>query len=51
MTDPVIVEKGGGVLALTLNRPDKKNALTAAMYEMLTRELDEAAADANIAAC
>jgi enoyl-CoA hydratase/carnithine racemase len=48
MTDPVIVENSGGVLTLTLNRPDKKNALTAAMYEVLTRALDDAAEDASV---
>ena len=48
MTDPVIVENSGGVLTLTLNRPDKKNALTTAMYEVLTRALDDAAEDASV---
>src|SRR4029453_5057972 len=48
MTDHVIVESSGGVLTLTLNRPDKKNALTATMYEVLSRALDDAAADTNV---
>lgn len=26
MTNHVLIEKGGGVLTLTLNRPEKKNA-------------------------
>jgi enoyl-CoA hydratase/carnithine racemase len=48
MTDHVIVEKGGGVLTLTLNRPEKKNALTAAMYGALTAAIDGAANDADV---
>lgn len=48
MTDHVIVEHSGGVLTLTLNRPDKKNALTAAMYEALTKALDDAASDPGV---
>lgn len=48
MTDYVIVEKSGGVLTLTLNRPEKKNALTAAMYAVLTGAIDGAAADADV---
>ncbi len=45
MTDHVLVEKAGGVLTLTLNRPEKKNALTAEMYAALGRAIDEAADD------
>ena len=45
MTEHVIVERAGGVLTLTLNRPEKKNALTAAMYAVLTRVIDEASSD------
>jgi enoyl-CoA hydratase/carnithine racemase len=48
MTDHVIVEKNGGVLTLTLNRPEKKNALTTAMYAVLTRALDDAADDVDV---
>lgn len=48
MTDYVIVEKSGGVLTLTLNRPEKKNALSAAMYAVLTAAIDGAAADADV---
>ncbi len=29
----VIVERAGPVLEITLNRPEKKNALTGAMYQ------------------
>jgi enoyl-CoA hydratase/carnithine racemase len=32
MTEQVLIEKAAGVLTLTLNRPEKKNALTPEMY-------------------
>jgi enoyl-CoA hydratase/carnithine racemase len=48
MTDHVFVDKSSGVLTLTLNRPEKKNALTAAMYAALTAALDAAADDAEV---
>ncbi|PFG39652.1 enoyl-CoA hydratase/carnithine racemase [Georgenia soli] len=35
MSDHVLVEQADGVLTLTLNRPEKKNALSAAMYASL----------------
>jgi len=48
MTDHIRIAQDGGVLTLTLNRPDKKNALTNAMYETLTRELSRAAKEPSI---
>lgn len=39
-----------GVLTLTLNRPDKKNSLTAAMYATLADALDQATQDAAVRA-
>ena len=48
MSDHVIVEKAGGVLTLTLNRPEKKNALTTEMYAVLTQALDGAGDDADV---
>ena len=35
MSDHVLIDKSGGVLTLTLNRPDKKNALTRGMYQAI----------------
>ena len=46
----VDISRQGGVLELTLNRPAKKNALTAAMYGALNEGLDQAEADAAIGA-
>ncbi len=48
MTDHVLIETAGGVLTLTLNRPEKKNALTAAMYRALADAIDGAEADGRV---
>jgi enoyl-CoA hydratase/carnithine racemase len=48
MTDYVLSERSGGVLTLTLNRPEKKNALTRAMYQALGDAIDGAADDVEI---
>jgi enoyl-CoA hydratase/carnithine racemase len=48
MTEHVIVEKSGGVLTLTMNRPEKKNALTKAMYQALADGIDGAADDPEV---
>ena len=45
MSDHVLVTKAGTVTEIRLNRPDKKNALTVAMYSALADALAEAAAD------
>lgn len=45
MTDFVLRDVSGGVLTLTLNRPDKKNALTRAMYQALGDAIDQAEFD------
>ena len=50
MTDHVLQEKSGGVLTLTLNRPEKKNALTRAMYQALGDAIDNSADDRDLAA-
>ena len=46
----VDVKREGDVLVATLNRPDKKNALTGAMYRGLTEALTIAHAEAGIGA-
>jgi enoyl-CoA hydratase/carnithine racemase len=48
MTDHVLTEKSGGVLTLTLNRPEKKNALTRAMYQALADGIDGAEQDPEV---
>jgi enoyl-CoA hydratase/carnithine racemase len=48
VTEHVLVEKSEKLLVLTLNRPDKKNALTRAMYKTLATEIGNADADPNI---
>jgi enoyl-CoA hydratase/carnithine racemase len=35
MSEHVLIEKRGGVLAITLNRPERRNAITVAMYAAL----------------
>src|SRR5262245_51240390 len=41
----IITERTGGILRVELNRPEKKNALTAAMYTRLADIFNEAAED------
>ncbi len=48
MTQHVLVEKSEKLLVLTLNRPDKKNALTRAMYKTLATEITNADTDPDI---
>jgi enoyl-CoA hydratase/carnithine racemase len=48
MTEHVVVEQQGAVLTLRLDRPEKKNALTGAMYSGLADGLDRASADPAI---
>ncbi|WP_372783059.1 enoyl-CoA hydratase-related protein [Phenylobacterium sp.] len=48
MTEHVLTETSGGVLTLTLNRPEKKNALTRAMYQALGDAIDGAADDRDV---
>ena len=47
-TPEILTEREDGVLRVRIHRPDKKNALTLAMYAALTAALDEAARDAAI---
>jgi len=50
ITQEILVEQQESVLLVRLHRPDKKNALTLAMYEGLTATLNEAMQDAQIRA-
>ena len=45
MTEHVRVERGGGVLAITLNRPERRNAITVDMYGALADAIAEAFED------
>ena len=44
MPDPIVVMDDGAVRIIRINRPEKKNALTLAMYVEMTRALREAEA-------
>jgi enoyl-CoA hydratase len=46
--DPVLVRREGALLFLTLNRPDRLNAVSRPMYEMLGEELRRAAEDRDV---
>jgi len=48
VTQHVLVEKAERLLVLTLNRPEKKNALTRAMYKTLAAEIADADTDPDI---
>jgi enoyl-CoA hydratase/carnithine racemase len=48
VTDHVLVEKSNKVLVLTMNRPEKKNALTRAMYRTMAEEIQKADSDSSI---
>ena len=48
MTDRVLSTIAGGVLTVTLNRPDKRNAIDIAMIDALTSVLSQADFDANV---
>lgn len=48
MTEHVKVEVAAGVMTLTLQRPEKKNALTGAMYDAMSNALKQAEADPSV---
>ena len=48
MTEHVRVETNNGILTLTLARPDKKNALTDAMYRALADAIESAESDPSV---
>jgi enoyl-CoA hydratase/carnithine racemase len=45
MSDQVVVTRSGGVCEIQLNRPEKRNAITMAMYGAIVDALNEARAD------
>jgi len=50
MTDLVRIKREGAVLCVALNRPQKKNAITAEMWRGLYEALETASQDDNVAA-
>lgn len=48
MSEHVRIERADGVLSVVLARPDKKNAITDAMYEALADALEGAGSDAEV---
>ncbi len=48
MAEHLLIEKSKGVLTLTLNRPDKKNALTREMYLALAEAIGGAQQDPEV---
>ena len=49
MSEPALLESvSGGIARLTLNRPDKRNALNAALVRALTEALDRTASDPSV---
>jgi len=47
-TEHVVVTDADGIRTIRMNRPDKKNALTLAMYEAMTAALEGANADGSV---
>lgn len=48
MTEHVQVQRDGDVLAITLARPERRNAITVAMYAALADAIESAAGDKNL---
>src|SRR5205823_7459496 len=48
MSDPLLTSSADGVREMRLNRPEKRNAITYAMYEALHRGLTGAQADETV---
>ena len=47
MSEHIDIARADGILTLTMNRPDKKNALTDAMYAAMSDAMEEANGDAT----
>jgi enoyl-CoA hydratase/carnithine racemase len=50
MSDGIDVSRDGAVMAAAFARPEKKNAITSAMYETMIAALDEAERDTSVCA-
>lgn len=50
MSEHIIVERRGAVQLIRMNRPDKKNAITSAMYASMTKALVDGDADDEVRA-
>jgi len=48
MSEHVRVEKQGAILSITLARPERRNAITVAMYAALAEALEKASADPEV---
>ena len=48
MSEHVRIERGGGVLAISLARPERRNAITVAMYRALADAVESAAGDESV---
>jgi enoyl-CoA hydratase/carnithine racemase len=48
MTDPVLYEQNGGVVTLTLNEPDTRNAISPAIVEQLVAHCDRINGDMSV---
>lgn len=48
MTSPLLTALDGGILTLTLNRPEKRNALSSVLIELLHQALDRADLDSEV---
>jgi enoyl-CoA hydratase/carnithine racemase len=48
MSEHIVIERSGPVQVIRMNRPDKKNALTRAMYQAMSQALAEGDADPEV---
>jgi enoyl-CoA hydratase/carnithine racemase len=48
MSEQILTSRAGGICELRFNRPEKRNAITTAMYEALARHLRAAQADDTV---
>ena len=48
MSEHIVYHKDGAVAAIRFNRPEKKNAITVAMYQAMVDALDDAARDDTV---